>query len=277
LGAPSIAAPGDGWDEQSPDLQPLATSAQPFLDQWLAYIPANSLTVKPTPAPTYTEALLAAASAAAQLPTLIQYLAPAIPAPALTIFPISSPKPADHLWSPILAFLFLRALPAQQDPIALFDQLRLRAALANIFSTFGLEGEAKWQAAARVRLLLSPSAAALNAIRTDALWADPDIRWLAGVNQSSGVTYFNKERFEELLAWLQLPNLLTIVQQPPAQQPAALAALRASIASANAAAQNAAYNLDMYLASTPPTPEKPAAKPKSSPRTRTQKPKALTS
>jgi glycosidase len=293
LGAPFIAASGDEWEQQSPDLQLLAVSAQPFLDQWLAYIPAESLTPKPSaetatkpaarkskpaPAPTYAESILAAATATTQLPNLIQSLAPAIPSPALSIFPTNSPKPADHLWSPILAFLVLRTLPPQQDPIALFDQLRLRTALANIFSTFGLEGEAKWQATARVRLLLSPIAAAPNAIRTPALWSDPDVRWLAGVNHSSGTTYFNKERFEELLAWLQLPALVQVAQQPLAQQPAALAALKATIAAAIAAAQSSAYNLDAYLASALPTPEKPtAAKPKSSPKTRTGKPQALTS
>jgi glycosidase len=261
---------------------PLAASAQPFLDQWLACIPADSLTPKPSaeaaiipaatkprkpattiPAPTYAEAVLAAASAAAQLPTLVQSIAPAIPPQALSIFPTNSPKPADNLWSPILAFLVFRTLPSQQDPIALFDQLRLRTALANIFSTFGLEGEAKWQAAARVRLLLSPAAAAPNAIRTPALWSDPDVRWLAGVNQSSGATYFNKERFEELLAWLQLPALITIAQQPLAQQPAALTALKAVLASTTQAAQSASYNLDLYLASTsttPPAPPKPASR-----------------
>jgi hypothetical protein len=292
-GAPSIAVFGDGWDARSSSLQSLAESAQPFLDQWLAYIPAESLTPKPSaetatkpaarkskpaPEPTYVESLLATASAAAQLPNLIQSLAPAIPAPALSIFPTNSPKPADHLWSPILAFLVLHTLPSQQDPLALFDQLRLRTALANIFSNFGLDGEAKWQAAARVRLLLSPAAAAPNAIRTAALWSDPDVRWLAGVNQSSGATYFNKERFEELLAWLQLPTLLDIAARPPANRAAALAALKATIATAIAAAQTSAYNLDAYLASALPTPEKPtAAKPKSSPKTRTGKPQALTS
>jgi hypothetical protein len=262
-------------------VESIATSAQPFLDQWLAYIPADSLTPKPSPetatnppttkprkpaalqeapAPTYTEALLAAASAAAQLPTLVQSIAPAIPPQALSIFPTNSPKPADNLWSPILAFLLLRTLPSQQDPIALFDQLRLRTALANIFSNFGLDGEAKWQAAARVRLLLSPAAASPNAIRTSALWSDPDVRWLAGVNQSSGATYFNKERFEELLAWLQLPALLAIAQQPLAQQPAALAALKAVLASATQAAQSAAYNLDLFLATTSTTPPTPASR-----------------
>ncbi|MGD0796978.1 MAG: alpha-amylase family glycosyl hydrolase [Acidobacteriaceae bacterium] len=296
-GAPSIAAFGDGWDEQSPKLQSIAASAKPFLDQWLAYIPAGSLTPnppeptttkpptrtpKPSPTPTYAESLQPALSAAAQLPTLIQSLSAAIPAQALSIFPTSSPESADNLWSPILASLLLRALPSQRDPIALFDQLRLRTALANIFANFGLEGEATWQAAARVRLLLSPIAVAPNAIRTRDLWTDPDVRWLAGVNHSSGATWFNRERFEELLAWLQLPTLLDIANQSSAKQPSALAELDAAATAASQAAQSAGYNLDAYLASAPTTPERPTAtrspsKPGAPQRTRTRRPKALTS
>ena len=63
---------------------------------------------------------------------------------------------------------------------------------------------------------------------------------------------------EELLAWLQLPALLTIAQQPVAQQPAALAKLEDAAAEAIEVAQSSGYNLDLYLASIPPTFPKPA-------------------
>ena len=57
-----------------------------------------------------------------------------------------------------------------------------------------------------------PLAVAPDAIRNEELWADPDVRWLAGVNLAAGVTYFNKQQFEELLTWLQLPMLIEIAQ-----------------------------------------------------------------
>jgi len=38
-------------------------------------------------------------------------------------------------------------------------------------------------------------------------WSDPDVRWLAGVSEYQENTYVNKELFEELLCWLQLPDL----------------------------------------------------------------------
>ena len=60
-----------------------------------------------------------------------------------------------------------------------------------------------------------------------ALWADPDVRWLAGVNQAGGITFFNREQFDELLTWLQLPALIEIVHaesiQPKSAHPAGIA------------------------------------------------------
>jgi hypothetical protein len=121
----------------------------------------------------------------------------------------------------------------------------------------GMEGEASWQAAAQVRLLLSPLAVAPDAIHTEALWADPDVRWLVGVNLAAGVTYFNKQQFEELLTWLQLPTLLEIVRTEAAQakseQPAGIAAIEDAVAAARKAAQLAGYNLNKYLAASTST------------------------
>src|ERR1700722_4749684 len=39
------------------------------------------------------------------------------------------------------------------------------------------------------------------------LWHDADVRWLTGVHQAKGHTYFAKESYEELIWWLQLPIL----------------------------------------------------------------------
>jgi glycosidase len=102
--------------------------------------------------------------------------------------------------APAAAWLVLRALKVE-----LFDQLLMRAGLAEIFAEQGLHGEDEWRAAARVRLLLSFKD---NAIRTRTFWNDSDARWLASVNEVKGKTYFNKEAFEELAAWMQMPSLL---------------------------------------------------------------------
>jgi hypothetical protein len=132
--------------------------------------------------------------------------------------------------------------------LSLFDRLELRSALADIFASLGMEGESKWRAAAQVRMLLSAPA---TSVRTEAFWSDPDVRWLAGVNTSSGVTYINREQFEELLAWLQLPALIKIAQQKSGQAKS-IAELEAAFASTCEAAHDAGYQLDAFIISAKP-------------------------
>jgi hypothetical protein len=146
----------------------------------------------------------------------------------------------------VLAWIVLRSIPRQGDRAAIFDKLQLRSALAEIFSSIGMEGENPWRAAAKVRVLLFQSDAPSATIHSEAFWADPDVRWLAGVNEASGTTYFNKECFEELLSWVQLPALVEIAQQDSATL-GLIAGLEAAIAKDCHAAQDAGYKLDAYL------------------------------
>ncbi|HUN85157.1 MAG TPA: alpha-amylase family glycosyl hydrolase [Terracidiphilus sp.] len=44
-------------------------------------------------------------------------------------------------------------------------------------------------------------------------WLDPDVRWLTGVHEAGGHEYLVREPYEELLWWLQLPNLLNLAAQ----------------------------------------------------------------
>ena len=110
----------------------------------------------------------------------------------------------------------------------------------------GLEDEQTWRLAARIRLLLwladNPSAS----IETKEFWSDPDVRWLTSVNESNGKTYFNKELFEELLSWLQLPALLEIARQYPAES-RSMSKVEAVVSRACRAAEEAAYSVEVYL------------------------------
>ena len=125
----------------------------------------------------------------------------------------------------------------------------------------GMEGEASRQAAAQVRLLLSPVAIAPEAIRSEALWAAPDARWLAGVNVAAGITYFNKQQFEELLTWLQLPILVELCHgeafHPMSEQASCIASgiaqIEASVSAARKSAQRAGYDLNKFLAVSAPS------------------------
>ncbi len=157
----------------------------------------------------------------------------------------------ERTWTPILAYLLLHALPGTADGQTLMDELDLRAAFAEAFAGIGLAGEDPWRYAARIRLLLG-GRIMLDELRTDGFWAQGDVRWLAGVNTSEGISYVNKESFEELLVWLQIPNLLGIAgrlggddayEQPTARLSDIEGALRAEcdrMAAAN-------YNLRAYL------------------------------
>ena len=163
----------------------------------------------------------------------------------------------------------------------LFDRLRLREPLAQSFNALGLEGEEGWRAAARIKVLLmiesgggqtapqaspaektsmkqtkaaevlaaeaasaapAPSASRIPAV----LWQDPDVRWLTGYNESGGHAYVVRERYEELLWWLALPELLKLANMTALSR-AAASAISRGIAEQMQAIQRAGYRVDVLL------------------------------
>jgi hypothetical protein len=209
-----------------------------------------------TTEPEFAKDLCAKLNGAARLPALAASYSSDWTAQSRPVLPCVDPVTrTERTWAPILAWIVLRSLPAHCSPngnrVELFDRLLLRTALAEIFSSMGMEGEARWQAAAQVRLLLGTTAVAPDAIYAEALWADPDVRWLAGVNVAAGITFFNKQQFEELLTWLQLPALVGIAQEEPARS-AAIAEIEGSVAAARTSSQTAGFNLKKYLATSAP-------------------------
>jgi len=294
-GSKSDALPGanTGLDQR---LRALADKSQLFLDRLLEQIPEENRSARPSnqtdaaptasgdalsasatqptpvprpeaaPKPTYAAALRVMLAAGAYLQVLAQSFTTDWPAQSRPVLPGNAPATrTERTWAPILAWFVLRSIPehcsANGDRVELFDRLLFRHALADLFSSMGMEGEASWQAAAQVRLLLSPHSVAPEAICGEALWADPDVRWLAGANLAAGVTYFNKQQFEELLTWLQLPALLQIAQTEAVQAKsvqtagiaASIAEIETSVAAARKAAQRAGYDLNKYLAASTST------------------------
>ena len=152
----------------------------------------------------------------------------------------------DQRWAMVMAWIGLGSLPWEGKCVEVFDALKLREALAQIFSSFGMEGEAMWRAAAKLRVLLLQA----DAPDGDGFWNDGDVRWLAGVNEADGVTYVNKELFEELIDLLQLPALLEIAEQDAVALEAVLE-IEAAVEQAREAVLNAGYDLNKYLASEP--------------------------
>ncbi len=210
------------------------------------------------PKPDYIETVRARLAAAARLPALAKTFTTDWPAESRPVLPGKAPSSRqERTWAPILAWIILHSLPAHLDHVELFDRLLLRRALADIFDSLGMHGEAKWQAAAQVRLLLAKRASSPDAIESEAFWADPDVRWLAGVNVSGGISYFNQQQFEELLTWLQLPALIEVARSGTARadsaHPIGIDEIETSVASAHDAAKLAAYNLETYFAAFKPS------------------------
>ena len=170
-------------------------------------------------------------------------------AAARSVLPSSGSRTGtSEVWAPVLAWIALRVFPSPASSLALYDELRLRHALAEAFSTVGLHGEQTWRAAAMVRVLLqmntesSPEAA----IRSEEFWHNPDVRWLAGINRSGGKEYLHQEEFEALICWLQLPALVAIAQEP-APVSEAVNEITDTAGRLARAAKSAGYDLRLFL------------------------------
>jgi hypothetical protein len=192
--------------------------------------------------------------AAALIPLLVSSHAGDWPATARAMLPSHHPlKRASALWAPVIAWSILQSLGDNSgETIERFDRLQLRAALAEAFSTLGLEGEDAWRAAARVRLLLSGSHQTSglpekSTAASPAFWEQPDVRWLLAVNESEGILYFNKECLEELFWWLQLPGLVESLEAGRVD-PKTLLSVKARHSTELAKAAHAGYRLKNYLA-----------------------------
>jgi hypothetical protein len=86
------------------------------------------------------------------------------------------------------------------------------------------------------------------------LWHDADIRWLTGVHEAHGHTYFVKESHEELIWWLQLPALRKLAGEAVPDR-STIAQLSKAIKEALEAAASARYSLDALLESDKPEAE----------------------
>jgi Alpha amylase, catalytic domain len=195
----------------------------------------------------YRQSCVALAKSALYIPRLERVFSTAWPMSVRYTLPSNLPGSELELtWTPVLAFVALRSIPAEGSRIEIFDKLQIRSALADTFSSMGLQDEQAWRLAARIRLLLWQADNPTISFATKEFWSDSDVRWLTGVNQSNGKTYFNKELFEELLSWLQLPALLTISQNG-SDEVRSLKDIEAVLSAGCRSADVAGYDVDAYL------------------------------
>ncbi len=209
----------------------------------------------------YKRGLTLLTKAAIALPGLARGLSAAWPTAVREIVPGAGVGVGiERAWAPVLAYLLFHALPGTVEPQSLFESLDMRSALAEAFAEIGMGGQDSWRYAARVRLLLG-GRIPLDALHTEGFWADPDVCWLAGINESGGNTWVNKESFEKLLCWLQIPSLLGIAGHLDGDEayeaPAAeLASLEGALRAECERMAGAGYNLRKYLGEdTEPEPE----------------------
>jgi glycosidase len=178
------------------------------------------------PAEAPQERCVRLAAASLHLPNRVREFPAALRPAAIQALPSSDVKvPPSQVWAPVLGWLALQSLPEPAQAFSVYDGLNLRPAMAETFSSVGLEGESAWKAAAQVRVLLKREQTSTS---TEEFWKDPDVRWLAGINQHKGVEYLHKEKFEELLCWLELPELLADTAETPAKVATRLARLAAN-------------------------------------------------
>jgi hypothetical protein len=124
----------------------------------------------------------------------------------------------SEVWATSLLQAVLESFPASIGTVTLFDELALRTPIADIFATLGIWGEDSWLASARVRALLAHKGNLQKTLKDNAFWSDPDVRWLAGVNESEGVTYFDRDKFANLIEWLRRQQETASEEDPSSLQ-----------------------------------------------------------
>ena len=185
-------------------------------------------------------------AASLHLPSTLRAVPEGLKERARTVLPDDAVrKDPQEVWAPVMAWIALQALPSEASALAIYDELQLRKAFAETFSSLGLENELAWHAAAKLRalLLLTEDPEPSAALRSEAFWSDPDVKWLAGINEAGGEEYLHKECLEAFVCWLELPALLASFEAGPETRWRGLAVEAVELA---AAARESSYNCGSF-------------------------------
>jgi hypothetical protein len=195
-----------------------------------------------------TAAVISAASV--RLPWMVLKYPEALQAAARFVLPSNDVRiPAAQTWAPVMAWIAFRELPTPAAALALYDGLRLRHALAEVFSAVGVHGEQAWRAAAQIRalLMMNQFESCSAAVRSAKFWEDADVRWLTGIHGEVGEPeYFTQEGFESFVCWLKLPALIATAEGSAVETKAAQD-ITAIAANLTYAAKVAGYEVDRFL------------------------------
>ncbi len=226
-------------------LEPLVSAAATVFDQLRHFAEANQSETRSHEGSTSSSNTLQhLLQAISQLPALEQRFSEVWPPSVRTMLPSAAAGGSIPILAPVLAWTILHASETLVSP-ELFDHLQLRVALAETFSALELHGDDSWRFAARVRLLLAPGTnSATSLLGSESFWREGDVHWLSGINRSNGVSYLNKEQFEELLSWLQLPALVSAAEGEPRTS---LLATEAVVSRGISLARKAGYDLESFI------------------------------
>ncbi len=221
---------------------------------------------QPVTSDQFTQGCVQALTGLVLLPSLEARFGQSWPVPARMVLPSRNPSSTVlPIWATALSYGVLASFG--RAGLTVFDGLQLRSFLAELLQTFGLGGEGGWRAAARVRLLLEAESNGAGKVSLSGpppqLWQDAEFRWLAGVNESEGVSWFNQESLQELIWWWQLPELLHLLRAGSVAD-AELRRVGDHLRAKAEAAGRAGFRVDRYLAeerASSPAPTPPAPKP----------------
>jgi hypothetical protein len=173
----------------------------------------------------------------------------------------------DWTWIALTGRLVAKAISAVAEspglPVTSVEELQLGAVMAGVFRELGLDDGAAWRLVALIRMLarlpLPSSFAHLTAAErapalVRALVANESVRPYIRVNLWEGVSWFNRESFEQMLWWMLALDVLD-AELAPAPAPAHTATVAKRVRSAEKltarlarAAKTAGYQLDQLEA-----------------------------
>ena len=173
----------------------------------------------------------------------------------------------EWTWIALTSRLVMRAISAVAEsksagsPAAPVEELQLGTVIAGVFRELGLDNAASWHLVALIRMLarlpLPSSVAHLPAAErapalVRALVADESVRPYIRVNVWKGVSWFNRESFEQMLWWMLALDVLD-AESAPARTATIAKRVRAAeklTAGLARAAKTAGYQLDQLEAAT---------------------------
>ncbi len=165
----------------------------------------------------------------------------------------------EWTWVALTGRLVTRALSAVAEPGldggTAIEELQLGGVIAGVFRELGLDDGAAWRLVALIRTLRSlPQAASVAGLPAAerapalvrALIADEGVRPYIRVNVWEGVSWFNRESFDQILWWIFALDALDVTEtaRTAASTARRLAAAERLTATLTRAAASAGYQLD---------------------------------